>query len=174
VGVIRGVYTSGVYSSYLSFLIPTTKRNNHALLSSCSLSQETSLLPVSFNIYVNSPGTITDSTLVKEPAPQLPPSAPQGRKQPDKRWQEWKKEKFWQAWTVVGFLFPPAQVVCSLLVKFTVQASNRLSFVAKHVRFYIPKVLKFSLHPAGAIHWDFITTTLLLQLLLLRIFTMIW
>ncbi|PKU37667.1 hypothetical protein llap_12030 [Limosa lapponica baueri] len=41
------------------------ERNNHALLSGCSLPQETSLLPIPFNVYMNSVEKITDSTVIQ-------------------------------------------------------------------------------------------------------------
>lgn len=76
-----------VYSRCLSFLVPTTERNNHTLLPSCSLPRAANLLPISSNIYINSVGKkIPTRPLDRGPAPQLLPSAPQGRKQPDKRW----------------------------------------------------------------------------------------
>lgn len=78
-----------VYSRGLSFLILTTEKNNHALLPSCSLPRETSLLPFSFNIYINSAGKkILTQPLDRGPAPQLLPSALRRRKQPDKRREE--------------------------------------------------------------------------------------
>lgn len=122
------------------------------------------ILPVSLNTYTNLMGKITDSTISQRASPSAPAIS---RNQKDKREQEWGKKKIKinvQALAAAGFLSPPAQAVCSLLTKLITQGSGRLLLLDI-------KISKSQKCPSFAIHWACITTTLLFQLLLIRIFT---
>lgn len=112
---------------------------------SCCLPQETSLLLVPFNIDMNSVGKITDSTVSQRASPTAPAISPSGQKAAGQKVVRVKKRKIFANLNFSGGFFPPAQVVYSLLTKLTAQGSGRLSFVAGHIHFQIPKVSKFGL-----------------------------